>query len=371
MRSLLSESDGVQGQHGLSLVGSSKRILSDEGEQRVVLHRNEPEPNERSVLDVSDSEIPAWLPQHLNNHYDVKVTGLHRPQGHNPFVLRVDRDDGPSWIARVFTKRPVERVRGDAEILQLLEDRGYPAERCASPEPVSTRGDTAVLVTEYVPGPMPTSDAASLRELGALLGRLHSLDDLAGAALRDAGSWHGDPDHEGLPREDLAGALGMLDEIAARVATPHRPRLEALRDQIASADTCDDLPRCLVHPDPGPVNAISSVGGITLVDWTAAGTGPRVVSLALLLVSALRQPRGWNPIAVDAVIAGYRQHVNLDVDEVQRLGAAMHIRALYWACYYYRMSVQSRYTPTGAEAWWPDREAIGAINTHASAVLSS
>jgi Ser/Thr protein kinase RdoA (MazF antagonist) len=315
---------------------------------------------------VNGSDIPGWLPAHLEDRYGIRVTGLALPQAHNPFVLRVDREGGPSWVARVFgPARPVERVRGDAEILRMLEDRDHPAERCAVDDPVSTHDDRAIVVTEFVTGRAPTVSPRALCELGSLLGRLHALDDLTGAALRGAGSWHGDPAHEGLPSEDINGALAMLDEVSDRVAGPHRRRFDDLRDEVANADPCDDLPRALIHPDPGPVNAITAEGGAVFVDWTGAGSGPRAVSLGLLMFAALRQPRGWDPPTVDAIVGGYREHCTLERDELDRLGAAMRIRALYWPCYYYRMSAQSGYTPTGTEGWWPDHDAITAIADHA------
>src|SRR6185295_18122316 len=84
-------------------------------------------------------QISKRLPAHLEDRYGVRIAGLSQFQSWNPFVYRVDREDGPSWVARVFPAgRPVERVEGDAQILCFLETHGYPAERCASGEPVST-----------------------------------------------------------------------------------------------------------------------------------------------------------------------------------------------------------------------------------------
>jgi hypothetical protein len=73
----------------------------------------------------------------------------------NTGVFRVDRIDGPSWMARLFrAARPMDGVEGDAEILRFLAKRDFPAERCAHPEPVSIHDGQGVLVTEYIDGPM-------------------------------------------------------------------------------------------------------------------------------------------------------------------------------------------------------------------------
>jgi thiamine kinase-like enzyme len=54
-----------------------------------------------------------------------------------------------------------------------------------------------------------------------------------------------------------------------------------------------DLPQALVHPDPCGANAIvTSAGRPVLVDWTGAGPGPRVLSLAGLLAGSLQPVRG-------------------------------------------------------------------------------
>jgi hypothetical protein len=75
------------------------------------------------------------LPAHLEAHHGISVGEMAElDRG----VVRVDRRDGPSWVARVFPRtRPVEAAEGDARILQALERQGFPAERCAVAEPVS------------------------------------------------------------------------------------------------------------------------------------------------------------------------------------------------------------------------------------------
>src|ERR1700743_2468933 len=114
----------------------------------------------------------ASLATHLVRRYGIQVTGVTElDRG----VYRVDRSDGPAWVGRVFgAQRPAEQVDGDATILRALQRAGFPAERCAGPEPVSTVDGRTVLVTEFVTGTRAAPRARTFAVLGALLGRLHT-----------------------------------------------------------------------------------------------------------------------------------------------------------------------------------------------------
>src|SRR5271169_631234 len=87
---------------------------------------------------------------YLEKHYEIKINSMNRlDRG----VYRVDRKDGPAWVARAFpAERAVERAEGDAEVLRFLEEQDFPAERCAAPNPVSAPGGRGVLVTKYIEG---------------------------------------------------------------------------------------------------------------------------------------------------------------------------------------------------------------------------
>jgi len=88
------------------------------------------------------------LPAHLEDRYGIRVVGMAKL---DTGVFRVERQDGPPWVARMFlTSRPVARTEGDAEVLRFLGRRQFPAERCAHAEPVSTLNGRAVLVTTHV-----------------------------------------------------------------------------------------------------------------------------------------------------------------------------------------------------------------------------
>jgi len=75
------------------------------------------------------------LRKYLEKHYSISISEMARL---DRSVYRIDGRDGEGWVARAFpADRPVERVQGDAEILQFLDKQGYPSERIATPEPVT------------------------------------------------------------------------------------------------------------------------------------------------------------------------------------------------------------------------------------------
>lgn len=267
------------------------------------------------------------LPGHLEATYGIVVKGLKQA---DIGVFRVGRRDGPDWIARVFpAARPIEAARGDAEILEYLEDADFPAERLAHPEPVTSYCGQAVLVTEHA-GRAMGAGRVSFEPLGHLLGRQHAMAmPASGAGARPGGGWH----HlvlQGAPRDELAAARSLLDDARGRVRPSELTLYEALRDELARADGCDGLTEALIHPDFVPANVIASPGGeLVLVDWTGAGRGPRLWSLAFLLwVAGAKNPR-----RVDAVATAYRRHVELEPAELERLADAIASRPLVFAAW--------------------------------------
>jgi methyltransferase (TIGR00027 family) len=266
------------------------------------------------------------LPRHLGEAYGIVVNRIRELDAG---VFRVERRDGPDWVARVFpAARPLEASRGDAEILQFLERADFPAERCADAEPVTSHQGQGVLVTEHVTGPRVKGRRSDFDLLGDLLGRLHTLPASGGAGSRPGGAWH----HlvfQGTPRDEIAATVALLDDAGGRVAKSQSSHYEMLREAVSGAEDCDDLPQALIHPDFVPTNAIAaaSSGGPMLVDWTGAGRGPRLWSLGFLLWAAGARNLG----AVDSVVSGYRRHVELEAAELARLAPAIAARPLIFA----------------------------------------
>jgi len=290
------------------------------------------------------------VPAHLESRYGIEVARTTRLDAG---VFRVDRRDGPPWVARVFiTARPRSRVEDDAEVLRFLAAQDFPAERCAHPEPVSEMDGRAVLVTEFIPGKhWPTTTPAAWEQLGALAGRVHGLTAPEGPARRPAGSLHHLPDYEGGPERDLAAAAAMLADLDGRVPEEHKASYESLLELLPRGDDCSGLPESFVHPDLAEPNTIAAPEGPVLVDWTGAGCGPRLASLAMLLRSA-------GPQNAASVMRGYAEHRQLTAEELDRLEGVLWIRPLWFSAWRCFLAVVS---PKVRNAFVPDPSRISAL----------
>jgi Ser/Thr protein kinase RdoA (MazF antagonist) len=274
-----------------------------------------------------DGEVAPRLRAHLETRYGITVDAMTEL---DLSVWRVKRADGPDWVVRWFPEyRSAEAVAGDAAILRYLATDGFPAERCAADEPVSILDGRSVLVTEWA-GPVPGQQrrdairaAGGLRHLGELLGRLHTTPPAGdGAIARPGGAWHHLAD--GLPSAEIAAADRMLAEAASAIPDAERAAFDALRAEVAALDTASGLPEALIHPDFVLANVVATPDGMVLVDWAGAGRGPRLWSLAFLLYAeAAKEPR-----RAGAVLLGYREHVTLEPEELDRLGAVAQARPL-------------------------------------------
>jgi Ser/Thr protein kinase RdoA (MazF antagonist) len=100
-------------------------------------------------------------------------------------------------------------------------------------------------------------------------------------------------------------------------------RFDRLRDEVERTDDCRDLPHAFVHPDFVPANAIPTADGkLAIVDWTGAGRGPRLWSIAFLLWAAGAR----NLRLVDVVVSRYRRSIDLEPAERDRLEGAIRGR---------------------------------------------
>jgi Ser/Thr protein kinase RdoA (MazF antagonist) len=257
------------------------------------------------------------LAAHLEERYGVGVAELVRLDAG---VFRVDRRDGSRWVARVFpARRPLDGVEGDAAILRRLEQGGFPAERCAHPQPVSELAGQGVLVTEFLEdhGPLRPGRPAAL--LGFMLGRLHAHE---ATNARPGGAWH-HLSFAGGPREERTAAAELLEDYLPEVRVRELSLFDRLRDEVDRIDDCHDLPHAFVHPDFVPANAISTADEkLAIVDWTGAGRGPRLWSIGFLLWAAgARELR-----LVDLVVSRYRRSIELEPAELDRLEGAIRGR---------------------------------------------
>ena len=286
------------------------------------------------------------LRAHLQTRYGITVdTMTELDLG----VWRVGRADGPDWVARWFpARRPAEAVAGDAAILRYLAAHEFPAERCAADEPVSVLGGRSVLVTEWADA-VPRQQrrdairaAGGLSQLGALLGRLHTMAEDGPedtVVARPGGAWHHLAD--GLPSAEIAAARQMLAAAAPVIPDGERAAFDTLRAEVDTLDAAQGLPEGLIHPDFVLANVVATADGMVLVDWAGAGRGPRLWSLAFLLYAeAAKEPR-----RAGAVLLGYREHVTLEAEELDRLGAVARARPLILSAWSVCMG---RTTPTAA-----------------------
>lgn len=264
------------------------------------------------------------LAEHLSERHSVVVTAT---SSLDVGVARVDLADGTRWVARVFSAvRPLAEAEGDAEILRLLEPSGFPAERCAVADPVSTLDGRPVLVTEFVEAAEPLRPGRSAGLLGGLLGALSSHP---AAGLRAGGAWH-HLSPTGGPKEEIAAALHGLEELASRIGRRDLGDYHRLYDLVERSDDCADLPHAFVHPDFVLANAIPTAGErLVIVDWAGAGRGPRVWAIGFLLWAA----GSMHPRLLELVGSRYRRRVTLEESELARLDGAIRGRPTMIECW--------------------------------------
>ncbi|HTX01037.1 MAG TPA: phosphotransferase [Acidimicrobiales bacterium] len=298
------------------------------------------------------------LASHLTSRYGIDVAeAVELDLG----VLRIDRHDGPRWVARVFPpSRPPERSAGDAAILRALTARGpgdldgdLAGEHLPVEAPLSELDGQAVLVTEFVESVTRAeragaiSAAGGLRRLGEVLGRLQALShgepgdlrhpsDALDSLDRPGGCWHHLAD--GGPDEEVRSLAALLDEASALVPAGEAAGYDTLRELIGTLDDAEALPMAFAHPDFVMSNVVPSpVRGLVLVDWTGAGQAARIWPLAWFLftegVKDLRR--------IDRILAGYGPHVTLGPAELDRLGAVMLVRPLVLAVWSFCMGRSS------------------------------
>jgi Ser/Thr protein kinase RdoA (MazF antagonist) len=324
------------------------------------------------LADAPDEVKVEFLRKHLRNRHGVDVVSLDQLERG---VLALHLADGRHWVVRVFSphKRALDLVEGDATILQFLEQNNLSAERCAVAAPVSVLGEYSLLVTNFVPTCEWVDGLDTLHACGDLLGRLHLLrvPSPDGPLTREAASLHHyAPGGGGLDAE-LKAAEEWLGALQNQIPESGRQHYERLREEIGTADAGRDLPAALVHPDPVLKNfLLSEAGQPILIDWTGAGLGPRLASLAILLWSSALENGSWSAQRVDAVVAGYRSHIALEPLELERLEAVMRIRPLVFACWRYRHALRSGRIPDGREWWWPKSEITQAVANRAVSGLA-
>lgn len=255
---------------------------------------------------------------HVAATYGLEVRGCRAP---DLGVYVVELAGGRRWVARVHPRERQAAVTAEADLLGALEATGLPAERLAAEPAVSSLEGRPVVVTQHVNGRTPAAGVATFAFLGDLLGRLHRFAPEALPPLPEAGAWH----HlvaTGSTTDERAALLSLLDGARCRVGAGDAGSFDILLSAAHAADDGAGLPHAVVHADAVPGNLVGPAGrGCTLVDWSGAGWGPRLVSLGCLLWAAAAV-RG----AVEAAATTYAAHVTLSEEELARLEGAMVVR---------------------------------------------
>ncbi|MBO0686559.1 MAG: phosphotransferase, partial [Candidatus Dormibacteraeota bacterium] len=145
-----------------------------------------------------------------------------------------------------------------------------------------------------------------------------------GESMRPGGAWH-HLSPSGGPREEIDVAIRQFEAAEVRVPPGLSALYDRVRDALEELDDGHDLPHAFVHPDFVPVNAITTADdGRVIVDWSGAGRGPRLWSLALLLLAGgMRSLR-----LVDVAITRYARYVELEDEELTRLAGVIPARPL-------------------------------------------
>lgn len=307
------------------------------------------------------------LPEHIESAYGVRVDALATLSPHGGGVFRVDRSDGPAWVARVFPRDAghVPSLDGDVRVLRLLEAHDFPAERVVG-DGLSTFDGQRVLLTTHVAGEPAAAGPAAMADFA---GRLHALPVTKAQVGRDGGAFGHDPVNEGRPVRDLDAAAGFLDVVEASISSSGRAVHDSLREGLATADGCDGLPEALTTPNVCDRDVIVQADGTCAgVDWKPAGWGPRLPALAFLLHCALGKSHPMEPPAgtinvpmIEAMVSAYRRHVTLTAEELHRLPAAIRIYSMYFACWYHWIAVSNGVQPAGQEGWLPRHDLTDAI----------
>jgi Ser/Thr protein kinase RdoA (MazF antagonist) len=300
----------------------------------------------------------ARLSALLENRYGTRIAAIDPIfEAPEKSIYRVSRADGPEWVLRLFPPtRPLDRIEGDAAILRYLADQGVAAERLVAATDGAGATDLdgrGVLVTRFIPGVRldRTLSSSALRQLGEMVGRLHSLPPIPATnpyLSRRAGS---------LPKEDLAFAKACLARVADLVPPVRLAEYRKLEAALATTNDCEDMPFGLIHSDVHIANALCTPDGqVVLFDWDGAGQGPRLAALGLLLfTSAVQAPEArveqpdisW----LDAVLEGYlRFHVPSPAER-KRLPDAVRFRPTVIAAREFAASVESG-IPEYPRGWW-------------------
>jgi Ser/Thr protein kinase RdoA (MazF antagonist) len=245
-------------------------------------------------------------------------------------IYRVIHPDGSSWLVRAYhqdaempdwligcaAEDTSAFLRSRAATLLALAPHHFPAPRVILTHGQDTIGMAdgwCTLVTSHIPGQTVEASPETLKAMGALLGRLHSLP----APPQTIGSSWLEPD------STIAAALEQYAQVATAAPAPWRELIAALCATLETLAAGPPLPQAITHADCHVQNVICTPdGSYALIDWDGSGRGRPVIDLERLLLygqfdsatlgNGLERAEQWR---VDAILTGYYQFRRLAAEE--------------------------------------------------------
>jgi Ser/Thr protein kinase RdoA (MazF antagonist) len=229
------------------------------------------------------------------------------------YVLRAYRSEAPvpDWLVGCDATTQAELLMSRAATLTYLADHHYVAPRVIPTQTGQLIGMTdgwCTLVTTFIDGDVIAATPTTLQQLGAALGRLHTLDsdlDPSAPVLVGKSWWY--------PDLVIPAVLAQYAEVTRDAPAVWRSFIEACCTTLHTIQMHPDLPRAIIHGDAWVGNAIQAVaGGLVLIDWEAAGQGIAILDVGRLLLyghldratslATPIQPVAWR---INAIIDGY------------------------------------------------------------------
>ncbi|HEY8787662.1 MAG TPA: phosphotransferase [Actinopolymorphaceae bacterium] len=303
-----------------------------------------------------DNDVEA-VEQLLSDRYGELSARVRRFARGQP-VFAVERTSGDPWVVRVG-----HRLDRYAAALDVLRRVGYRAARVV---PDSTGalvgrfdethddGSRSVLVVTHVPGRPTPFEPSTLAGVGKALGLLHSAGSPAIKAAQDPLPGLPILERAGmLPANELAFGLRCLAAVEDQLPPPHREKWAEL---VAACEGGLEFGRGLttvfLHGDAHPWNSvIDDAGEVSLIDWDSSGPGPAVIDLGFLVLSCDAGPLidpvvPPDPRRLSAVVAAYREHMQLSDADLAALDDAVAFRVLVAAAVGFSSMIRQGRDPT-------------------------